>query len=60
MYGGINKNKYDKYFKKCDNAVACEIEKAVLYNKQKNLNDYNLEVAPQSYVYINKGVNPNK
>ena len=60
MYGGINKNKYDKYFKKCDNAVAYEIEKAVLYNKPKNLNDYNLKVAPQSYVYINKGVDPNE
>ena len=60
-YGGINKNKYDKYFEKCNNAVAYEIEKAVLYNKTKDLKDYNLKAAPQSYVYIkNKGVDPNE
>ena len=54
-------NKYDKYFEKCNNAVAYEIEKAVLYNKPKDLKDYNLKAAPQSYVYIkNKGVDPNE
>ena len=59
--GGITKIKYDKYYENCDYAVAYEIEKAILYNKQKDLKDYNVKMAPQSYVYItNKGVDPNE
>ena len=60
-YGGITKNKYDKYYENCDYAVAYEIEKAILYDKQKDLKDFNVRTAPQSYVYItNKGVDPNE
>ena len=56
-YGGITKIKYDNYYENCDYAVAYEIEKAILYNKQKDLKDFNVRTAPQSYVYItNKGV----
>ena len=56
-YGGIIKAKYDKYYENCDYAVAYEIEKAILYDKQKDLKDFNVRTAPQSYVYItNKGV----
>lgn len=56
-YGGITKTKYDKYYENCDYAVAYEIEKAILYDKQKDLKDFNVKMAPQSYVYItNKGV----
>ena len=60
-YGGITKTKYDKYYENCDYAVAYEIEKAILYDKPKDLKDYNLKATPQSYVYIkNKGVDPNE
>ena len=56
-YGGITKIKYDNYYENCDYAVAYEIEKAILYDKQKDLKDFNVRTAPQSYVYItNKGV----
>ena len=59
--GGITKIKYDKYYENCDYAVAYEIEKAILYDKQKDLKDFNVKTAPQSYVYItNKGVDPNE
>ena len=51
-YGGITKTKYDKYYENCDYAVAYEIEKAILYDKQKDLKDFNVKKAPQSYVYI--------
>ncbi|MBR3133966.1 MAG: hypothetical protein IKG56_00705 [Clostridia bacterium] len=54
MNGGVTKNKYDDYYKNCDKAVAFEIEKVILYDNPKTLNDYNIKVAPQSYVYINK------
>ena len=60
-YGGITKTKYDKYYENCDYAVAYEIEKAILYDKQKDLKDFNVQMAPQSYVYIiNKGDDPNE
>ena len=60
-YGGITKIKYDNYYENCSYAVAYEIEKAILYDKQKDLKDFNIRTAPQSYVYItNKGVDPNE
>ena len=59
-YGGITKTKYDKYYENCDYAVAYEIEKAILYDKQKDLKDFNVRTAPQSYIYINNGVDPNE
>ena len=60
-YGGITKTKYDKYYENCSYAVAYEIEKSILYDKQKDLKDFNVKKAPQSYVYItNKGVDPNE
>lgn len=59
-YGGITKIKYDNYYENCGYVVAYEIEKAILYDKQKDLKDFNVRTAPQSYVYItNKGVDPN-
>ena len=60
-HGGITKIKYDKYYENCGYVVAYEIEKAILYDKQKDLKDFNVRMAPQSYVYItNKGVDPNE
>ena len=60
-YGGITKIKYDNYYENSGYAVAYEIEKAILYDKQKDLKDFNVRTAPQSYVYItNKGVDPNE
>lgn len=60
-YGGITKIKYDNYYENCGYAVAYEIEKAILYDKQKDLKDFNVKKAPQSYVYItNKGADPNE
>ena len=60
-YGGITKIKYDNYYENCGYVVAYEIEKAILYDKQKDLKDFNVRTAPQSYVYItNQGVDPNE
>ena len=60
-YGGITKIKYDNYYENCGYVVAYEIEKAIFYDKQKDLKDFNVRTAPQSYVYItNKGVDPNE
>lgn len=57
IYGGISKDKYDNYFKNSEFAVAFKIKKCIRYNNQKELKDYNINNAPQSYIYINnKGV----
>ena len=52
IYGGINKDKFDKYFEKNDYAVAYKIKKFIIYDKPKKLKDYNINTAPQSYAYI--------
>ena len=52
IYGGINKDKYDKYFEKNDYAIAYKIKKFIIYDEQKSLMDYNIKTAPQSYIYI--------
>ena len=51
-YSGVTKDKYDNYFNNCDYAVAYEIEKVIVYDKPKELKDYNIKKAPQSYIYI--------
>ena len=52
MYCGIDKSNYDNYYENCDYAVAYEIEKVIIYDNPKDLSDYNIKAAPQSYVYI--------
>jgi predicted transcriptional regulator len=52
MYGGIEKNKYDEYFKNKEFAVAYKIKKYIKYDIPKELKDYNICNPPQSYVYI--------
>lgn len=52
IYGGINKDKYDKYFEKNDYAIAYKIKKFIIYDEPKSLMDYNIKTAPQSYIYI--------
>ena len=54
MYGGIDKDKYDKYYENSNIAVAYEIEKAILYDIPKELKDYKVNTAPQSYIYIER------
>ena len=54
-FGGITKAKFDNYYENYDYAIAYEIEKAILYDKQKDLKDFNVKMAPQSYVYIKDG-----
>ena len=51
-FGGINRDKYDEYFKNCDYAIAYEIDKVIKYDNPKILKDYHIKRAPQSYVYI--------
>ena len=52
MYGNITKEDFDNYYKGSIYAVAYKIEKAILYDNPKKLSDYNINTAPQSYVYL--------
>ena len=51
-YGGIEKKKYDEYFKNKEYAIAYKIKEYIKYDIPKELKEYNINQAPQSYIYI--------
>lgn len=51
-YSGITKKFFDNYFDNKDVAYAYKLGEIVVYDKQKELKEYGLKVAPQSFVYI--------
>ena len=51
-YSGITKEVYQKYFKNKERAYAIKIVKTIRYEKSRNLNEYNIKTAPQSFVYV--------
>jgi predicted transcriptional regulator len=51
-YSGINKEYFDKYFFGREKAYAYVLGKVTCFDDQKNLIDYNVRFAPQSFVYI--------
>lgn len=50
---GISKNFYLDYFENKDRAYAIKIGQVVRYKKEKELKDYDIQVAPQSFAYLN-------
>ena len=51
-YAGIDKDFYDKYFSGKDSGYAIKIKKTNKYKKYKELKDFNIKQAPQSFAYI--------
>jgi len=51
-YSGITKKFFDQYFEKREVAYAYKLGEIVVYDEMKELKDYGLKVAPQSFVYI--------
>ena len=51
-YSGIDKNDYDSYFNNCDEAVAYKIGDIIVYDIPKNIDEFGLARAPQSFAYI--------
>ncbi|MDO4545172.1 MAG: ASCH domain-containing protein [Bacillota bacterium] len=49
---GITKKFFDKYFNNRSVAYAYKLGEIVVYDEMKELKDYGLKVAPQSFVYI--------
>lgn len=51
-YSGIDKGFYDSYFDGKEIGHAIKVKKAKRYSKQKDLLDFNILYAPQSFAYI--------
>ena len=51
-HAGIDKEYYDSYFFGKDIGHAIKVKKVKRYPKHKELNDFNVKRAPQSFAYI--------
>lgn len=49
---GIKKKFFDEYFKGLSIAYAYKIDDLLIYDKPRDLSDYGLKQAPQSYAYV--------
>lgn len=52
-YSGVDKDFFEKYFSGRKKAYAYKLGKLIKYDKQKDLKEYGIEKAPQSYMYLN-------
>lgn len=50
---GISEEKFYKYFENKEKGYAIKIGKLIRYKTMKNLKDFSIKSAPQSFVYIN-------
>ena len=51
-YAGVDKDFYDEYFSGRDIGHAIKVKNPKKYEKHKELQDFNIKQAPQSFVYI--------
>ena len=49
---GISKKKYREYFHNCKMAYAYKLGKVEVFNPPRDLSDYNVTLAPQSFSYV--------
>ncbi len=49
---GISRRKYREYFKGCKTAHAYKLGKVEVFEPPKELSEFNITVAPQSYMYV--------
>lgn len=49
---GIDKKFFDRYYENRDQAVAYKLKNVIKYGKPKELKDYGVNSAPQSFQYI--------
>lgn len=50
--GGISKRVYFDYFKDSPQAYALTIKKVIRYEKERELKDFGLKMAPQFFAYV--------
>jgi len=53
-YAGISKKCFDNYFEGKNKAIAYQIGEVIQYSVPRDLLDYGIHNAPQSFVYINE------
>lgn len=51
-FSGITQEFYDKYFYGRENAFAIKVASTRKYNQKKNLSDFDIIHAPQSFAYV--------
>lgn len=51
-YSGINFNFFNEYYKGRDKAVAYKLTDVIKYDNPKELNNFGIHAAPQSFVYV--------
>lgn len=49
---GIDKNFFDKYYENREQAVAYKLKNIIKYEKPRDLKEYGIVSAPQSYQYL--------
>lgn len=49
---GIDKSFFDKYYENREQAVAYKLKNVIAYQEPKDLKDYGVSCAPQSFQYI--------
>lgn len=49
---GISRKKYREYFKGCKTAYAYQLGKVEVFEIPRELSEFNITVAPQSFVYV--------
>ena len=52
MYAGISQDFYLSYFANKEKAYAIKIKKIKKYSYARQLSDYNLQIPPQSFAYV--------
>lgn len=55
-YSGIDKGCYDSYFEGKDTGHAIKVKSVKRYSKHKELQEFDIKHAPQSFAYINSYV----
>lgn len=50
---GISRHNYRQYFKGCKTAFAYQLGDVQVFDKPKDLQDFGITTAPQSFVYVN-------
>jgi predicted transcriptional regulator len=51
-FAGISRDKYRKYFKGCKVAYAYRLGEVTRYEPPKDLNEFNFNLPPQSFIYL--------
>lgn len=50
---GISRAKYREYFRNCKKAYAYQLGDVLIFDTPRELSDFGITAAPQSFVYIN-------